>query len=134
MENIKKKAAEEWLKKAVPLIQQRISKLDVKDSGELFRSIKGSVEELSGGDTYKATIAYQYYGIFPHYGVGNGVEKGEGAAAKLAGSQRKRKPWLKSVSREAYTFQEILTSKFADDAQIKLSKGTKGNNKINLKF
>ena len=134
MENEKKKVANEWLKQVVPLIQQRIKKLKVEDTGELYRSIKATVEELSGGDVYRATIAYEYYGIFPHFGVGNGVDKGGGAAAKLAGSGRKEKPWLKAVARESYVFQEIMTSKFADDAQMKLSKGTGGANKITMKF
>lgn len=123
----KKEAAEAWLKYAIKNIRERIKKLKVEDTGELYRSIDGAVQELSGGDSYKAEILYNYYGIFPDRGAGRGQTADEVSVNKLAGSGRKRKPWTKAITRESRSFGEVMQKVFADELTDGVLKKIPGN-------
>jgi len=113
MINQTKQTAEAWLPIALQEIRARMQKLKVNDTGELLRSVKGTISEVAGGDSYKAEILYNYYGIFPDMGVGRGQSMGDAAANKLAGGSRKRKPWSKAIAHQGHRFAELMGGSYA---------------------
>lgn len=114
--SIKKDTAEAWLKIAVQEIKDKINKLKVRDTGALFNSVHGSIQEISGGDAYKASLLYNYYGIFPDMGVGKGIQKGDANVGKLLGFKRKAKPWTREIAAQRHRFKEVMTTAYADEA------------------
>ncbi|MEM8564951.1 MAG: hypothetical protein AAGF85_00725 [Bacteroidota bacterium] len=111
----KKLTAEAWLALAITKIQQRLQRLRVEDTGDLIRSIHGNIQELSGGDSIKAELLYNYYGIFPDMGVGKGIQRGDATVAKLVGSGRRRKPWTREIAAQRHRFIELMQIEFADE-------------------
>lgn len=109
-----KQTADKWLEIAIKEIRNKIQKLKIGSTGDLYSSISGSIQELSGGDSYKAEILYNYYGIFPDMGVGKGQEMGDQAVNKLAGGGRKKKPWTKEIAHQAHRFGELMGKEFAN--------------------
>lgn len=120
MTNIKKETAEGWLKVAIKEIQKRIKKLKVEETSQLYNSLNGAIQEISGGSSYKAEILYNYYGIFPDMGVGNGVSMGDATANKLTGGTRKRKPWTRAIAGQAHRFGELMGEAYAKHAVEKI--------------
>ena len=111
----KKQVAEGWLRIAVNEIQNKLKKLRVQDTGELVRSIHLNIQELSGGDSIKAELLYNYYGIFPDMGVGKGHGRGDATVARLTGSGRKRKPWTREIAAQRHRFIELMQLEYADE-------------------
>jgi len=118
-EKVLKQSADEWLKIAVKEIRTRIKKLRVHESGELYRTLHGSIHEISKGDRYRAALLYNYYGIFPDIGVGKGVPKDEVRLQKLLQGGRRAKPWTRAVAHQSHRFGDIMRDaygRFASEA------------------
>lgn len=123
----KKQTADQWLKYAIVEIRKRIKKYKVEDTGALYREVTGSIQELSGGDAYKAEILHRYYGIFPDRGTGRGQSSDDVAIAKLVGSGRKRKPWTRAIAAQSHRFGEVMAEEMAK-TQIEKIKGSLDSN------
>lgn len=104
-----------WAKMMVTIWQDKIATLNVRDSGELFKSFLSEVTMQAGGDTEKIVFSYNYYGRMVDMGVGRGVTK-QGAGKD---SGRRAKPWY---NKAWYHSMKVLTEKraelYGEDFQI----------------
>ena len=116
-----KQVALAWRDIAVEEIRKKMAKLKVHDTYELIRSVQMYISD-HGADSYKATLLYNYYGIFPDMGVGKGQQAFDVSVNKLAGSTRKRKNWTREIAAQRHRFGEVLADNFADAAVEKISK------------
>jgi hypothetical protein len=109
----------QWLEIAVKEIRGKLMKMKVHDSYALINSVSGEIQAVSGGDKHKASLLYNYYGIFPDMGVGKGVPKDEVALQKMleGGSRhsgRRRKPWTREVAHQAHRFGDMIQKHYSD--------------------
>lgn len=109
-----------FVKFSVERLQKSIWALDVRDSGDLYESVRGSVS--SGSSKTSGTIRFNWYGRFVDMGVGKGVtliekQTGRGLTNNRNPSRitRKPKPWLMNVwPGQVHRMAEIL----ARDIQV----------------
>jgi len=120
-----------WRDIAVEQIKKSLSKHKVHDTYALIRSVQMYIQ-ATGADSYKATLLYNYYGIFPDMGVGKGVSFGETSVAKLSGSRRKRKNWTKEIAHQRHRFGEVMASRLADSAVEKVSTSIREVRVVNI--
>ena len=95
-----------WAKMMVTIWQDKIAMLNVRDTGELFKSFEVKVLPECGGDIEKITFCYLYYGRMVDMGVGRGVTMADAGT----GSGRKKKPWY---NKTWYHSIKVLTEKRA---------------------
>ena len=97
---------------------ERFRRLNIGDTGQFASSfdVQGSLR----GDQLVINITYSWYGIFTHYGVGNGISKEDNNIRRLVGSGRKAKPWKKGVSHMKYRLGELYAEVSGEDMSEKL--------------
>lgn len=95
-----------WAKMMVTIWLDKISALNIYDTGELFKSFLTEIMVQSGGDIEKISYSYRYYGRMVDMGVGRGVSIDEAGS----GSGRRKKPWY---NKSWYHSVKILTEKRA---------------------
>lgn len=120
-----------WRDIAVQEIRKKMRVLRVHDTYALIRSMQITARNM-GASSYKATIMYNYYGIFPDLGVGRGQSAGDVAVNKLAGSRRKRKNWTREIAAQRHRFGEIVAESMADQATGRLAAKLDGVKRVFL--
>lgn len=113
--------AKGWKDIAVETIRKRLAKLKVQDTGALISSVQMYVQQ-TGLSSYKATLLYNYYGIFPDKGAGKGQHAGDATANKLVGGGRKVKNWTRAIAGETHRFGELMADQMANAAVEKIAK------------
>jgi len=104
--------AQEWADIVLERWIRNISRLKIKETGELLRSLQAHVEQDANGNPSKITFAFMYYGIFPDMGVGRGVKYDE-----VVSSNRKKKPWYsKQFIKEVNILGTIIAEKYGEKA------------------
>lgn len=72
--------------------ENRIYKLNIRQTGELIRSFTSRVRTDAGGKPELVVFTFLYYGIFPDLGVGRGV-----TMAEAPKGNRRIKPWYNKI-------------------------------------
>jgi hypothetical protein len=109
-----------WRDIAVEEIRKKLRKLKVYDTGDLISSIQMFVKQ-SGLNSYKATLLYNYYGIFPDMGVGRGTSAFDNSVRKLVGGKgRKRKNWTREIAHQSHRFGEVLGKTMLENGSIEI--------------
>lgn len=80
---------DDWFAVTVKVLKTKIAKLQVMDSGQLYRSID---YEVPGASEFfnRGTLSFNLYGRFVDMGVGREFSRGNSGIVR---SQRKRKEW-----------------------------------------
>lgn len=107
IEKVHAEYCDAWAKMMVTIWQDKIIKLNVRDTGELLKSFMLSVVPQSGGDINKIQFSYLYYGRMVDMGVGRGVTQGNFADTGL---KRKSKGWY---NKSFYHSVKVLSEKRA---------------------
>lgn len=92
---------------------ERFQKLKIGQSGELLDTMSFRGEVLINGVLLE--IDYQFYGIFPDLGVGNGITAEDVNISKLIGSGRKKKNWTRKLAHFRHRLGELYTELAADE-------------------
>ena len=100
---------EAWAEITIKNWLDKIIRLNVIRSRDLFNSFSMHIYTNSGGDPTKIEFAFLYYGKFIDMGVGRGAPLGSG--------QRKAKRWYnKQFGKEIARLREIMGEKYAEKA------------------
>lgn len=118
------KDVREWSKQSRNDLKQQLRRLDVKQTGELLRSLKYSVRKTAGvADRISFKFAKQ--GVFVEKGVGKsyGID-GPKTATALLKRARKPKPWFNDTMDEqipklAERLKIDLTKKAIEEIKIR---------------
>ena len=65
-----------WADIVLKIWHNKITELQVYDTGALYESLKNSLFTAAGNDVNKVEFSFQLYGIFVDMGVGKEIEKG----------------------------------------------------------
>jgi hypothetical protein len=111
---------EAWAEITVKNWLDKIIRLNVIHSRDLFNSFEMHVYSNAGGDVSKIEFAFLYYGKFVDMGVGRGASMGSG--------RRKAKPWYnKQFGKEIARLRVILGEKYAEKAAFAVVDALDGN-------
>ena len=103
-----------WADIVLKIWHNKITELQVYDTGALYESLKNSLFTAAGNDVNKVEFSFQLYGIFVDMGVGKEIEKGNGGDLGFT-PNRKRKEWYSRIFyREVMKLKEILVEKFGE--------------------
>lgn len=112
--------AREWYAMMVRIWEDRINRMRIFDTGDLYSSVKGAGLRTNGF-TMEAAFKFLQYGVYVDAGVGNGYARGNGGnlefldkdyrRAHNLGKSRERRPWF---SPSWYISVEVLKDKIAD--------------------
>lgn len=65
-----------WAEITIKILKEKLTKMKVRSTGELAKSIQYHLVGASGGDISKIQFLYNKYGMFVDMGVGNGKDLG----------------------------------------------------------
>jgi hypothetical protein len=114
--------ADAWAKFAIKIWREKINKLNIGDSEDLFMSFHHSVVGAANGVIIKIEFAFRHYGKFVDMGVGKGVKIGQvkeqtlsrKLEVKMIGNRRRPKKWYsKTFAAETMKLVEILFKEYA---------------------
>ena len=103
----KRKYYDAWAKMMITIWEDKIIKLNVRDTGELLSSFEMHVEAAANGEVAKIVHTYNYYGRMVDMGVGRGVSKADSGQ----GSGGRAKPWY---NKSYYHSVKVLSEKTAE--------------------
>ena len=109
-------SVEAWAIIVIKRWESKISQLGIGSTGNLAKSFLQHVFTQSGGDPEKIEFTFNYYGKFVDMGVGKGVKMGQSGKGS-----RNPKPWYsKTFYSEVKRLGEILSQKYAYEAQTSI--------------
>lgn len=118
---------EAWADILIEKWEMKMYALKINNTYSLLESFKHEVFNNAGGDAFKITFAFNYYGKFVDMGVGNGIPLG------VISENRKPKPWYsKTFFSELLKLQEILAEKYARKGTLMVVEAINGNNNTHL--
>jgi len=89
-----------WAKMMITIWQDKIATLNIRDTGELFKSFSLELAMQSGGDIDKIEFTYLYYGRMVDMGVRRGITMND--------TGKKAKKWYNKTWYHSF---KILTEK-----------------------
>ncbi len=99
-----------WAEILVKMWRNKITELDIGESGTLFDSFAVDVISNSGGSPERVDFAFMFYGRFVDMGVGSGVYVGNPGQVD---TKRIPKRWYSSTFiSQTIKLREILSEKF----------------------
>lgn len=127
--------ADQWAKITVKIWREKLVKLKVIRTNQLWQSFLTNIASRPEGELIKIEFNFLYYGKFVDMGVGRGVKIGgvkESAASrrmdgKMLGNRRKPKKWYSpTLQHELYRLAELMGVSYADAVAKELA-GMIGN-------
>lgn len=122
---------EAWSDILIKIWRNKITELDIGNSGELFDSFTATVISNSGGSPARVDFAFNYYGRFVDMGVGSGVYVGNPGDVQ---TKRRPKRWYSSTFiSQTIKLREILAEKYGKIGASVISETIRqgeGNNPI----
>jgi hypothetical protein len=113
---VEKRTYDEWARIVLEIWKDRMMKYMVRDTGELFQSLRQHVIAQAEGSVERIDFFFNLYGVYVDMGVGRGFAPGNtGDIGKE--TRRKAKPWYASAFYgQVKKLTEILAEKYGRQA------------------
>lgn len=110
---------EEWARIVIERWENRITTLNIKQTGQLLKSFTHFINTQANGDPERITFAFEYYGKFVDMGVGKGT-----TINQVGSTNRKPKPWYSKIFWSQFEkLKEILVEKYQMAGQMTIISG-----------
>lgn len=115
---------EEWARIVIERWENRITTLNIKQTGQLLKSFTHFINTQANGDPKRITFAFEYYGKFVDMGVGKGT-----TINQVGSTNRKPKPWYSKIFWSQFMkLTELLKDKYSIKSQIVIITEIEGKN------
>jgi len=107
--NDREKYLEAWAKMMITIWQEKIMTLNIRNTGDLLKSLDKELVPGAGGDTVKIVFTYMYYGRMVDMGVRCGIKQGDQRVMRKAWYN---KPFYHSVKVLTETTAKLYGEEF----------------------
>lgn len=120
---------EAWAEITIKEFQKKIDYFGIGDSGELLNSFTHHIITAANGDPQKIVFAYNYYGNFVDWGVGNGVDLQDMFTFSFVDlTKRRPKPWFSDTFyKQLRILKHLMEEKYALKSKMVIVKNANDN-------